>query len=722
MADSIEIQMKYLVLFLSFFLFINCSTDKTELKAPKAKKIPKEFSIHDDTRVDNYYWMRLTDEQKEAETPDDQTQDVLNYLNAENDYLKSKMQHTEALQQELFDEITGRIKQDDSSVPVSYNGYTYYIRFEEGQDYPLYCRKENSEGATEEIMLNGPEMAKGKSFFRVGGRTVCENNQFLAFSVDTVSRRQYTIHIKDLSTGEILEDRIDNTTGGITWANDNQTIFYTKKDPVTLRSNRIFKHRLGTDPKDDILVYEEEDETYSTFVYKTKSRKYLMIVSSQTLSTEYRFLDADNPDGEWQVIHPRERDLLYRVSHYKDHFYIRTNWEAKNFRLMKTPVENPTKENWEDLVPHRSNVLFQGMDLFRNYMVLNEREDGLVKLRVIPWGEGEEYNIQFEDPAYEVSTFANPEFETENLRFAYNSFTTPNSVYDYNLQTKERILRKQYEVLGGEFDPENYSTERIFVTARDGARIPVSIVYRKGFEKNGQGPLLLYGYGSYGAIYDPWFSYARISLLDRGFSFAIAHIRGSETMGRQWYEDGKLLKKKNTFYDFIDCAKYLVDQKYTSPEHLYAQGGSAGGLLMGAVVNLEPKLWNGIIAGVPFVDVITTMLDESIPLTTFEFDEWGNPKDKEYYEYMKSYSPYDNVEAKEYPNMLITTGYWDSQVQYWEPAKWTAKLRDMKTDNNLLLMDVNMDVGHGGASGRFERFRRVALQYAFLLDLEDKVN
>ncbi len=714
--------MKYFSIISGLFLLLSCSHKNPEITAPVAKKSPKEFNLHGDSRVDNYYWMRLSDEQKEAETPDEQTQDVLDYLNAENGYLKTKMQHTEALQQELFDEITGRIKQDDSSVPVSFNGYTYYIRYEEDQDYPLYCRKENSEGATEEIMLNGPEMADVKSFFSVGGRTVSENNQFLAFSLDTVSRRQYTIYIKDLSTGEMLEDRIDDTTGGITWANDNQTIFYAKQDPVSLRSNRIFKHRLGSDPKEDVLVYEEVDETYSTFVYKTKSRKYLMIGSTQTLSTEYRFLNADNPDGEWQLIHPREDDLLYYVSHYKDQFYIRTNWEAKNFRLMKTSVDNPEKKNWEELIPYRSNVLFQGMDLFRNYMVLNQREDGLVKLRVIPWEEGEEYYIQFDDPAYEVYTYANPEFETENLRFAYNSFTTPHAVYDYNLASKERLLRKQYEVLGGKFDPENYTTERVFATARDGAKIPVSIVYRNGYEKNGQSPLLLYGYGSYGSISDPWFSYARLSLLDRGFAFAIAHVRGSEIMGRQWYEDGKLLKKKNTFYDFIDCAKFLVEQNYTSTEHLYAQGGSAGGLLMGAIVNMEPELWNGVIAAVPFVDVISTMLDETIPLTTFEFDEWGNPKNKEYYEYMKSYSPYDNVEAKEYPNMLVTTGYWDSQVQYWEPAKWTAKLRDMKTDDNLLLMDCNMDVGHGGASGRFKRFKRVALQYAFLLDLEEKAN
>ena len=715
--------MKYLGALLGLFLFINCSQKEEKLQAPVAKKIPKELTTHNDTRIDNYYWMRLSDEQKEAETPDDQTQDVLDYLNAENDYLKSKMKHTEALQEEIYNEITSRIKQDDSSVPVSVNGYTYYQRYEEGQDYALYCRKEDKEGAAEEIILNGPEMAKDQSYFDIGGRSVSENNELLAYSTDLVSRREYTIHIKNLKTGELLEDKIEATAGGITWANDNQTIFYAKKDPVTLRENMIFKHRLGTDPSEDELVFEEKDETFSCYVYKSKSREYLMIGSYQTLSTEYRFLDADNPDGEWQVIQPRERNLEYHVSHYQDHFYIRTNLDAKNYKLVKAPVAKPSKENWEELIPHRSNVLLEGMDLFRNYMVLSEREEGLMQFRVIPWDKSsEEHFIKFEDPAYQIYTFANPEFETETLRFSYSSFVSPDAVYDYQMDTKERILRKQDEVLGGEFDPSNYVSERVFATGRDGAKIPISIVYRKGFEKNGQKPLLLYGYGSYGINMDPSFGYARLSLLDRGFAFAMAHIRGSQTMGRDWYENGKLLKKKNTFYDFIDCGKFLVEQNYTSPEHLYAAGGSAGGLLMGAIVNMEPNLWNGILAGVPFVDVVTTMLDETIPLTTFEFDEWGNPKDKEYYDYMLSYSPYDQVEAKEYPNMLISTGYWDSQVQYWEPAKWMAKLRDYKTDDKLLIMDCNMDVGHGGASGRFKRYQRTALQFAFLLDLEGQVN
>ena len=713
--------MKYLYSILTLLLLTNCVQNE-EIVAPVAKKVPKELSLHGDKRIDNYYWMRLSDEQKDADTADAQTRDVLDYLNAENDYQKTRMQHTDALQSTIYDEITGRIKQDDSSVPVSVNGYTYYTRYEEGEDYPLYCRKKNEEDAEEEIMLNGPEMAKDRSYFAIGGRRVSENNELLAYSVDFVSRRQYTILVKNLETGEILEDRIENTTGGVTWANDNKTIFYTKRDPLTLRASLIYRHKLGTDASEDVLVYEEQDETFSCYVFKSKSRKYLMIGSIHTLSTEYQFLDADTPEGQWQTIQERQPDLEYQVSHYKDHFYIRTNLDAKNFRLMKTPESATSKENWEEVIPHRSNVLLQDMDLFRKYMVVNERENGLVSLRVIPWDGGEEHAIEFNDAAYEVYTFSNPEFETETLRFSYSSFITPESVYDYQLDSRERVLKKQDEVLGLGFDPENYTTERIFATARDGAQIPISLVYKNGFEKDGTRPLLLYGYGSYGAIYDPSFSYALPSLLDRGFAYAIAHVRGSQTMGREWYENGRLLNKKNTFYDFIDSGKYLVDQQYTSPEHLYAKGGSAGGLLMGAIVNIEPELWNGVIAAVPFVDVITTMLDETIPLTTFEFDEWGNPKNKDYYDYMKSYSPYDNVEAKAYPNLLITTGYWDSQVQYWEPAKWVAQLRDRKTDNNLLLMDCNMDVGHGGASGRFARYKNVALQYAFLLNLEGQIN
>jgi oligopeptidase B len=692
-----------------------------QIDPPVAKKIEEKLQIHDDTRIDPYFWMRLSDDQKEAETPDAQTQDVLDYLNAENDYLKKVMKPTEALQETLFEEIVGRIKQDDSSVPVSVNGYTYYTRFEQGEDYPYYCRKQNIENANEEIMLNGPKMGKDKSYFAIGGRSVSENNRFLAYGVDWVSRREYTLYFKDLTTGALLEDTIENTTGSVTWANDNQTVFYVKKDPQTLRANQIFKHRLGTPSSEDELVYEEIDETFSCWVYKTKSRDYLMIGSSQTLSTEFRFLDANTPNGTWKVVHPRERELEYFVDHYGDHFYIVTNWEAKNFRLMKTLVNQSEKERWKEIIPHRSNVLLEDIEIFKDHLVLNERENGLTRLRVIQWADSSEHYISFNDPTYAAWVSSNPEFDTTLLRYGYSSLTTPTAIYDYNLNNKERTLKKQDEVLGGKFDIANYVSERIMAPSRDGkTQVPISIVYHKDYQKSGDEPLLLYGYGSYGNTIDPWFSSSRLSLLDRGFAFAIAHIRGGQEMGRSWYEDGKMLNKKNTFFDFIDSGQHLVNMGYTNTSHLYAQGGSAGGLLVGAVINMAPELWNGAIAAVPFVDVVSTMLDETIPLTTFEFDEWGNPKDKEYYEYIKSYSPYDNVVAQDYPNLLITTGYWDSQVQYWEPAKWIAKLRDSKTDNNTLVMDCNMEVGHGGASGRFKRFKEVALSYAFLLDLENQ--
>ena len=703
-------------------LILSCgkNTETKEELNIMAKKIPEKFIYHSDTVIDNYAWMRLSDAQKETDTPDAQTKDVLDYLNVENKYLQDKMSDTKSFQDELFDEFVSRIKQDDESVPYSYNGYTYYTKYKKGDDYPCHYRKKNEDNSEEELLLNLPQMAEGQSYFSLGDKSISENNQFLAYSVDLLSRREYTIHIKDLNTGEILEDKISNTTGSITWANDNKTIFYTKKDDITLRSYQIYRHTLGTDVSEDVLVYEENDDTFSCYVYKTKSRKYLMIGSYHTLSSEYRFLDANNPEGKWTVIQPRERDLEYYVSHYKDNFYIRTNWNAKNFRLMKTSVNSTLKSNWKEVIAHRDDVLLRRINIFKNYLVVNERKEGITQVRVMNWSNKSDYYITFNDPTYSLYSSTNLEFDTDSFRFVYTSLTTPSSVYDYNMQTKERKLLKQREVLGGKFDSENYVSERLYALSRDGeTKIPISIVYRKGMIKNGKNPLLLYGYGSYGANSDPYFSSVRLSLLDRGFTFAIAHIRGGQEMGRYWYEDGKLLKKKNTFYDFIDCGKHLIKSKFTSSDHLYASGGSAGGLLMGAVINMEPELFNGVIAGVPFVDVINTMWDETIPLTTSEFDEWGNPKNQEYYNYMKSYSPYDNIQAVNYPNLLITTGYWDSQVQYWEPAKWIAKIRDYRTNDNLLLMYCNMDVGHGGSSGRFESLKEVALEYAFLFKLED---
>lgn len=710
--------------FSTTLFLIACSTTNNmqqdqsgSVQPPKAKVLEHKIITHNDTLIDNYFWMRLSDEEKNAKKPNQHTKDVLDYLNAENEYLDKKMKHTEQLQTAIYKEIIARIKQDDESVPVTINGYSYYSRFEEGQDYPFYCRKVVG-SETEEIMLNGPEMGKNKSYFAIGDYTVSENNEILAYSVDYVSRRQYTIFLKNLITGEVYEDKIENSNGGITWANDNKTIFYTKMDPVTLRSNQIYSHVIGTKSSADKLVFEEKDETFSCFIYKTKSRKYLMIGSTQTLSSEYRFLDANTPDGQWKIVQPRQRDLEYSIDHYGDDLYITTNYQAKNFRLVKTPVTKTEKENWVEVIPHRSNVLLESIDIFQKHLVVTERKNGLTHLRVIDWADKSEHYIEFNDPAYLTYTFDNPEFNTDEIRIGYTSLTTPNTVYDYNMVTKKRETKKQQQVLGGKFDALNYTSERIYATSRDGVQIPISIVYKKGFNKDGNAPLLLYAYGSYGYSMDPTFSSVRLSLLDRGFAFAIAHIRGGQEMGREWYENGKLLNKKNTFYDFIDCGKHLVAQKYTSSAHLYAQGGSAGGLLMGAVVNMEPSLWNGVIAQVPFVDAVATMLDETIPLTTGEFDEWGNPKVKEYYNYIKSYSPYDNVKAQNYPNLLITTGYWDSQVQYWEPAKWIAKLRTLKTDDKLLLMRCNMDVGHGGASGRFQRYKEIAMEYAFLLDLE----
>lgn len=693
-------------------------TETKQMAEPVAKKDLVTFTDHGDSRVDNYHWMRLSDEQKNAETPDAQATDVVKYLNDENDYLKSKMAHTDDFQTALYDEIVGRIKQTDESVPVRLRGFYYYTRYEEGMDYAFNCRKKDAADAKEEIMLDQNELAKGFEYYAVAGQSVSTDNKLLAYGVDTVSRRQYSLYFKDLKSGDLLQDVLNNTTGSAVWANDNKTVFYTKKDPVTLRSSMIFKHVLGTPQSDDKMVYEETDETFNCFVYKTKSSKYIMIGSSQTLSSEYRFLDADQPNGDLQLLQAREKDHIYRVSHYQNDFYIMSNWDAMNFRLMKTPVNKTEKENWKEVIAHRSDVLLEGLDIFKNYLVLSERKNGLNEIRVIRWADNKEYYIEFNDPAYLAYSSSNPEFDTDILRYGYTSLTTPNSTFDFDMNTKEQTLLKQQEVIDENFSPENYQSERLYITARDGVKVPVSLVYKKGLEKNGKNPLLLYAYGSYGSSTDAYFSSVRLSLLDRGFVYAIAHVRGGQELGRQWYEDGKLLKKMNTFNDFIDCGKELIAKKYTSTDHLYAYGGSAGGLLMGAIINMEPNLWNGVVAAVPFVDVVSTMLDESIPLTTGEFDEWGNPKVEEYYHYMKSYSPYDNVQKMDYPNLLITTGYWDSQVQYWEPAKWIAKLRDYRTNDNLLMMDCNMDVGHGGASGRFKRYKNYALMYAFFMDLE----
>ncbi len=676
--------------------------------APLAKQIPKNLTIHDDVRVDEFYWLN------DRENPE-----VIDYLNKENDYYNAHTTHTKEFQTSLFEEMKSRIKEDDSSVPYKYNGYWYITKYEKGKDYPIYTRKKETLEAEEELLFDCNEMAKDHSYFRLVGLNINLNNDLVSYGIDTTGRRQYTLHIKDLKTNTVLKDEISNTTGGSTWANDNKTLFYTKKDETTLRSEAIYKHRLNTDQKSDELIYEETDDTFGVSVYKTKSKKYLVIVSYSTLTTEYQILNANTPDGDFKVFQPRTRGLEYSISHYEDSFYIVSNADgAQNFKLSKTSETQTQKKYWNDVIPHRENVLLEDIEIFKDFLVVSERENGLNQIHIKRWDGSGSYYLPFESETYTAYTTTNIDFDTSVLRYGYQSLTTPSSIIDFDMVIKTKTIKKEQEVLGGKFKKENYTSERLWATAADGTQIPISLIRHVDTEKSSETPLLLYAYGSYGNTIDPYFSTVRLSLLDRGFIFAIAHIRGGEYLGRQWYEDGKLFNKKNTFSDFVDCSKYLIENKYTSAKHQYAMGGSAGGLLMGAVVNLAPELYNGVVAQVPFVDVVTTMLDDSIPLTTGEYDEWGNPNEKDYYEYMKSYSPYDNVTNKLYPNMLVTTGLHDSQVQYWEPAKWVARLRSQNKNTSQLYLKTNMEAGHGGASGRFEALKEVAAEYAFLLDLE----
>ncbi len=678
------------------------------IKPPQAKIIPTALEKFDDIRIDNYFWLN------DRENPE-----VIDYLNKENEYYQEMTAHTNNFQKELFEEMKSRIKEDDQSVPYLYNGYYYITRFETGSDYPIYSRKKGSLSANEEIMFNCNELAKGHKYFKLGGLSVSSDNQYIAFSVDTVGRRIYTVQIKNLVTGELFNDKIENTTGDSTWANDNLTLFYTRQDEQTLRSDKVFKHKLNSDSVNDSLVYFEKDDTYSVEVTKEKSKKYIVISSSSTMTTEFRTLLADQPDGNFKVFQKRVRGLEYDIAHFGDHFYVLTNKDdATNFKLMKTPELATAKENWVDFIAHREDVLIEDIDIFSHFLVITERFNGLNTIRIMPWsGEGA-YYLPFESETYTAYTSTNVDFDTDILRYGYQSMATPASIIDFNMKTKEKEVMKEQQVLGNKFDKNNYIEERVWATAQDGTKVPISMVYRKELKKDGSNPLLQYAYGSYGYSMDATFSSTRLSLLDRGFIFAIAHIRGGEDLGRQWYEDGKLLNKKNTFTDFIECSNFLIAEKYTSPSHLYAEGGSAGGLLMGVIANMAPELYNGIIAQVPFVDVVTTMLDDTIPLTTGEYDEWGNPNIKKYYNYIKTYSPYDNVKAQDYPSIYVSTGLHDSQVQYWEPAKWVAKLRVFKTDNNAIYLDTNMNAGHGGASGRFEALKELAKEFSFLLDLE----
>ena len=676
---------------------------------PSAKKIPKELKKFDSKRVDNYFWLKNRDDPK-----------VIEYLEKENHYFKKMTSDTEDFQETIYNEIKKKIKEDDQSVPYFLNGYWYLTKYQKNKNYPIYLRRKSDLNSKDQILFDCNLLAEGYEYFNLSNIKISPNNKFAAYSVDTLSRRLYTIRIKNLHTGEVLNDQIINTSGGFAWANDNKTLFYTNRDSDTLRNDKILRHEIGTKSKDDKIVFHEKDNTFYTSVSKSKSNKFIIISSHSTLTSEFQFLDANKPLDNFRLFNQRKRGLEYSINHYEKFFYIITNIDnAKNYKLMKTPIGGTEYENWINVIDHRKDVLIEGIDIFKNYLVISERANGLNRINVRKWDDSESYYLDFKSETFSSYTTTNVDFDTNILRYGFNSLTQPPSIIDFNMSSKKKIIRKQQQVLDDNFKNKNYISERIWSQSEDGTKIPISLVYKKGLIKNNKNPLLLYGYGSYGNTIDPYFSVSRLSLLDRGFVFAIAHVRGSEYMGRKWYDEGKLLKKTNTFKDFITCTKHLISEGYTNTNQTYAYGGSAGGLLMGSVINMEPELYNGVIAAVPFVDVLTTMLDETIPLTTGEYDEWGNPNNEEFYNYILSYSPYDNVKKMKYPNLLVTTGLYDSQVQYWEPAKWVAKLRELKEGENLLLLKTNMDSGHGGASGRFDALKEVAREYVFLFSLEN---
>jgi oligopeptidase B len=680
-----------------------------EITPPNLKKVPKSLIKFNDERIDNYYWLR------ERENPC-----VIKYLNSENDYYKKMTLHTKDFQDKLFHEIKNKIKQEDQSVPYFLNGYWYVTKYKENLDYPIYFRYKDSLKSKEEILFDCNKLAQSHDYFNLSNFKVSPNNKIVAFSVDTVSRRLYTIKFKNLDNGEILKDEIINTSGTFAWASDNSTLFYTNRDTQTLRNDKIFKHKIGDSVVNDKLVFHETDETFYTNVSKSKSNKFIIISSSSTLTSEFQFLSSNKPDDQFTLFNKRERGVEYSISHFEDHFYIITNKnDAFNYKLLRTELKNTSSENWIEVIKHRENVLIEGIDIFKDFLVVSERFNGLNRINIKPWNGSESYYLKFESETFSCYTTGNLDFDSKKLRYAYNSLNEPHSIIEFDMFSKDKIILKQNQVLDTKFSKDNYITKRIWADSRDGTKIPISIIHKKNIKKDGTNPLLLYAYGSYGNTIDPTFSISRLSLLDRGFVFAISHVRGSEYLGRSWYEDGKLLNKINTFNDYIDCTKHLIKENYSSCNHMYAYGGSAGGLLVGAVMNMAPELYNGMIAAVPFVDVVTTMLDETIPLTTSEYDEWGNPNEEEFYNYILSYSPYDNVSKINYPNLLVTTGLHDSQVQYWEPAKWVAKLRANKLGNNKLFLNTNMDTGHGGSSGRFEAIKDLAKEYSFLFDLEN---
>jgi oligopeptidase B len=674
------------------------------LPAPAAPKKPKHLSIHGDVRIDNYYWMRDRDDP-----------DTLPYLEAENAYTEAVMKPLKELEDRLYNEILGRIKQTDLSVPAKDGAYFYYGRTEEGKQYPIFCRRGIAPGSPEQILLDANVLAEGHPYFALGGFAVSDDHSLLAYSVDFDGSETYTVQFKNLTTGESVGETIPDTSSGLVWAADNKTLFYATYD-ATHRPEHLHRHRLGTDPATDTIVFQEADTQFTFEFYRTRSRKYVLIVSMNAGKTsEVWALDAYRPEGEFRVLQPRVEGLEYTAEHQGDRFLIRTNDSgATNFKLVEAPVNRPGKENWKVLIPERKDATLDWVDAFQGFFVLQTREDGLPRIEIHDQRTGVSHSIQFPEPTYDAHLDDNREYSTGLLRFGYTSLITPPSIFDYNVATRERELKKQYEVLGG-YDPAQYVSERLHAPAEDGVEVPISLVYKKGVEKDGSNPLLLYAYGSYGLNSDPHFSHANLSLLDRGFVYAIAHIRGGSERGRTWFEDGRMLKKRNSFTDFIACAEYLIKLGYSTPSKMAALGASAGGLLMGAVANMRPDLFHAIVARVPFVDVVTTMLDPTIPLTTGEYDQWGNPEEKTYYDYLLSYSPYDNVQRKHYPNILITTGLNDPRVAFWEPAKWAAKLRDMKTDSKIVLLKTNMGAGHAGASGRYEQIRETAFLYSFIV-------
>jgi len=691
----------WVVLFSLLFSWYCTTAVAQNVSPPIAEKIPKVDTSFGDIRIDNYFWLR-----------DKNNPEVIKYLQAENKYTETVMKPTEKLQEKLYKEMLSRIKETDLSVPEKIDDYYYYTREEKGKQYKIYCRKKSSLDAKEEILLDANELARGHNYLDVGVYKVSPDHQLLAYSIDTTGAEDFTLYFKDLNTGKVLTDVIQNTSYSAEWANDNKTVYYNTLDEAK-RPYKLYRHTLDTDPKNDALVYHEKDEAFNLDLKKSKSKAYLfMVLESETTSEDW-YLDASHPDGDFKIIQPRQHEMEYSVEQHGDKFYILTNDNAKNFKLIEAPIDNPSKENWKEVIPPADSVKLDNIEVFKNHLVVYERERGLKKIRITNLTDNQVHYVDFPEPVYTFWPERNPDFNTNLLRFDYTSLITPRSVFDYDMDKRTRELKKQDEVLGG-YNPSLYQSERVFVKASDGTLVPISLVYKKGMARNGKNPLFLYGYGAYGISSESYFSSNRLSLLDRGFIYAIAQVRGGGEMGRYWYEQGKLLNKKNTFTDFIACAEHLIAEKYTSKDDLVINGGSAGGLLMGAVTNMRPDLFKAVIADVPFVDLINTMLDPSLPLTVIEYEEWGNPQEKEYYEYMRPYSPYDNIQAKAYPNILITTSLNDPRVSYWEPSKWTAKLRALKTDDNLLLLKINMGAGHGGSSGRYDYLKDIALEYAFI--------